>query len=418
MMHEISHNYVSPGSVIPNLGPHWMYTGTGEQGGMLGGWPTSAATCSNPEMDLFSQQDVDTCSSGKMVFDMSEGAAGSSNDLSGSFADVELYMFGLMTEAEFLAKGGGLTYCEQDGPANPSNTDMVPIYVDGQMTHLKITCTNGIDFVSAADVVSKWKGRSSKGKLVTKGSTLNIAVVYVYPDQASVPTSASEYNAYEEWAVQYFGDEGFLPSKFSERTNNLAQLSFSVSQENGTDETTAPTKSPTKAPTKAPTNAPTDAPGTDAPRTAEPITEEPTEAPTEAPATETPTGAPGNDGALPACAYPLGDAACACAGPTEFDAGWGKCDTYATHKSNAQYCSHDKAEADCAECGKCSMPTGTAAASAASPCDGKLTTWGRECQVGCLKPCDHNERYTCCNRRMSEAQCNAETSTFCGVPSR
>merc|ERR1712232_94744 len=60
-----------------------------------------------------------------------------------------------------------------------------------------------------------------------------------------------------------------------------------------------------------------------------------------------------------------------------------------------------------------------------SQCDAK-TSWGKTCTNGCLLGCKKAKSAgkTCCNRRMGEEQCAAETAadgttaaTYCGDPS-
>jgi hypothetical protein len=109
VMHEIGHNYIKPSAILEgsSFGSHWGFASLGaSKQGQIGGYAKQGLKCKTPAGRV--PAPGATCSSNEVVFDPTYGGPQSSNDGAkpgnSMYAAVELYMMGLLTEAEYLVR--------------------------------------------------------------------------------------------------------------------------------------------------------------------------------------------------------------------------------------------------------------------------------------------------------------------------
>ena len=224
ILHEITHNYVRPQAVVPQgsqdyftRGSHWGLTGTGAYKGMLGGYPSSAISCVSPAGRI--PTSALPCATNDTVVDTTAGSASTSNDMSNTdFASVELYMMGLLSEAELINANEELLTCT----IPPAEVAARISYDSGASTYT-VSCDGGVQFLSPAEQAASW---TPTGKELAQGQQLRVGVVLLFSDAQSMPASAANYPASVDWATNYF--ENVLPPRFAAASRNLATVSFAV----------------------------------------------------------------------------------------------------------------------------------------------------------------------------------------------
>ena len=224
ILHEITHNYVRPQAVVPQgsqdyftRGSHWGLTGTGAYKGMLGGYPSSAISCVSPAGRI--PTSALPCATNDTVVDTTAGSASTSNDMSNTdFASVELYMMGLLSEAELINANEELLTCT----IPPAEVAARISYDSGASTYT-VSCDGGVQFLSPAEQAASW---TPTGKELAQGQQLRVGVVLLFSDAQSMPASAANYSASVDWATNYF--ENVLPPRFAAASRNLATVSFAV----------------------------------------------------------------------------------------------------------------------------------------------------------------------------------------------
>ena len=96
VIHELTHNYVSPYTLLPSnyFGSHWGFTAFAEpHAGELGGYAHGAFTCASPSGRVPSS--ASPCATDQIVVDTSAGSLSTSNDLSPDrYPNAELYIMG------------------------------------------------------------------------------------------------------------------------------------------------------------------------------------------------------------------------------------------------------------------------------------------------------------------------------------
>merc|ERR1711937_37096 len=202
---------------------------------MLAGYISSSMKCQNPAKQPVSSKKP--CKTNKVVFDGClkyarwnkkyclkwAGSTQASNDLSGTFAPVEMYMMGLFSKQQFLKESSDLVYCNAKyGFTNPRSASY-----DRKTGKVTVNCHGGIQFVSPQEIVKKWKPFSHNGKQMkaNKGK-LRVAVVMLYPNVKHVPQSLKNYSPQDKWVTKYFGH--VLPAKYKKDTRSLGSINFSV----------------------------------------------------------------------------------------------------------------------------------------------------------------------------------------------
>ena len=170
VLHEISHNYVRPQAVVPQgsqdyftRGSHWGLTGTGTYKGMLGGFPSSAISCVSPAGRILTS--ALPCATNDSVVDTTAGSPSTSNDMSNTdFASVELYMMGLLSEAELINANEELLTCT----IPPAEVAARISYDSGASTYT-VSCDGGVQFLSPAEQAASW---TPTGKELAHGAAV------------------------------------------------------------------------------------------------------------------------------------------------------------------------------------------------------------------------------------------------------
>ena len=198
-------------------GSHWGFTGTGTYKGMLGGYPSSAISCVSPAGRI--PTSALPCATNDAVVDATAGSPSTSNDLANTdFASVELYMMGLLSEAELIDAAEEISACT----VPPAEVAARTIYNNSASTYT-VSCDGGVQFLSPVEQAANW---APTGKELAQGQQLRIGVVLLFSDVQSMPTSAANFSASVDWATGYF--ENVLPPLFAAASRNLATVNFTV----------------------------------------------------------------------------------------------------------------------------------------------------------------------------------------------
>ena len=221
ILHEITHNFVRPQEVVPydyfTRGSHWGFTGTGTYKGMLGGYPSSAISCVSPAGRI--PTSALPCATNDSVVDATAGSPSTSNDLANTdFASVELYMMGLLSEAELINAAEEISTCTV-----PPGEEAARTIYDNSASKYTVSCDGGVQFLSPAEQAANW---APTGKELAQGQQLRIGIVLLFSDVQSMPASAANFSASVDWATDYF--ENILPPLFAAASRNLATVSFAV----------------------------------------------------------------------------------------------------------------------------------------------------------------------------------------------
>ena len=233
ILHEITHNYVRPLAVVPQgyftRGSHWGFSGTGTYKGMLGGFSSSAMSCASPAGRI--PNSTLPCATNDLVVDATAGSPSTSNDMANqNFATVELFMMGLLSEAELVSADEELSTCT----VPPADVAALVSYDNSASTYT-VSCNGGVQFLSAAEQAASW---TPTGKELAQGEQLRVGVVLLASDAQSFPASAAAFSASVDWATNYF--ENVVPSLFATASRNRATVNFAV----GADEVRRPPITP------------------------------------------------------------------------------------------------------------------------------------------------------------------------------
>lgn len=248
MMHEMGHNWnVFLTNVLPNnpFYSHWGITALDKQG-QLGGYSREAIKCVNPADRIPSPTASCTPESNgnvNVIVDWTLGSPQTSNDGTGPYANLELYVMGLLTDEEVTDEY--LTYCEI------SYADYIAAR---QASSDQISCTN-LHIKTAADVKSDMNQEKRMKPDGEQHNNLKVAAVVVTDDGLS---SFSNESVGLTWLSEYIKK---LPETFAESTNNRATISFEISAPTPSPTVPGTTLAPIPSPTVAPIPSPT-VPGT------------------------------------------------------------------------------------------------------------------------------------------------------------
>ena len=203
-MHEVSHHLVQPQQVLP-LNPWGVHWGVVEfrdkkgssPGGMLGGFETGAFTCVSPSGRKPSKELP--CNGEQILVARASGSFQTSNDAANkAFPLVELYMMGILSEAELREAEPTLVYC----PVASSRGGKPGAPTMESDDSYGATCVGGLQFLGVDDILSRW---TPTGNEVHPGTSARVASVILY-DDGDAPNTVDD-DKYAAWMSSYYADK-------------------------------------------------------------------------------------------------------------------------------------------------------------------------------------------------------------------